>query len=79
MHTYIYIYIYIYYIYIYIGSRINLQTAAVLLFESSSTQLRSNEDEDLEGPEYQNAETTTRAVGIAYCLWLPFSVNRVLD
>ena len=27
----------------------------------------------------QSAQTTTRAVGIAYCLWLPFSVNRVLN
>ena len=37
------------YIYIY---RINLRTAAVSLFESSSAQLRSNED--LEGPECSN-------------------------
>ena len=36
--------------------RINLQTAAVSLFESSSAQLRSNED--LEG-----AQNTIRAVG----------------
>ena len=41
---YIYIYIYIY--------TINLQTAAVSLFESSSVQLRSNEN--LEGPECSN-------------------------
>ena len=27
----------------------------------------------------QSAQTTTRAVGIAYCLWLPFSMNRVLN
>ena len=40
-----YIYIYIY-IYIY---QINLRTAAVSLFESSSAQLRSNED--FEGPD----------------------------
>ena len=26
----------------------------------------------------QSAQTTTRAVGIAYGLWLPFSINRVL-
>ena len=46
-------YIYIIYIYIYIyalyDQTINLQTAAVSLFESSLVQLRSNED--LEGPE----------------------------
>ena len=47
---YIYIYIYIY-IFIYIHT-INLWTAAVSLFESSSAQLRSNED--LEGPERSN-------------------------
>ena len=41
---YIYIYIYIY--------QINLRTAAVSLFESSSAQLRSNED--FEGPECSN-------------------------
>ena len=40
------------YIYIYILYRINLRTAAVSLFESSSAQLRSNED--LEGPECSN-------------------------
>ena len=32
--------------------QINLRTAAVSLFESSSAQLRSNED--LEGPECSN-------------------------
>ena len=49
---YIYIYTYIYiYIYIYIY-QINLRTAAVSLFESSSVQLRSNED--FEGPECSN-------------------------
>ena len=37
------------YIYIY---RINLRTAAFSLFESSSAQLRSNED--LEGPQCSN-------------------------
>ena len=120
------------YIYILIY-RINLRTAAVSLFESSSAQLRSNED--LEGPECSNycwssghsislvatlldqqsaqlnkvkehyigsicgqqlfrslrahqrssdqmkilkdqsAQITARAVGIAYRLWLPFSMN----
>ena len=47
----IYMYVYIYYIYIYAlyDQTINLQTAAVSLFESSLVQLRSNED--LEGPE----------------------------
>ena len=43
---YIYIYIYIYALY---DQTINLQTAAVSLFESSLVQLRSIED--LEGPE----------------------------
>ena len=46
IHKYIYIYIYIY---IY---QINLRTAAVSLFESSSAQLRSNKD--FEGPECSN-------------------------
>ena len=41
---YLYIYIYIY--------QINLWTAAVSLFESSSAQLRSNEG--FEGPECSN-------------------------
>ena len=50
MYIYMCIYIYIYtHTYTY---RINLQTAAVSLFESSSAQLRSNED--LEGPECSN-------------------------
>ena len=40
IHTYIYTYLYIY-IYMY---EINLWTAAVSLFESSSAQLRSIED-----------------------------------
>ena len=44
MHIYICTYIGIY--------RINLRTAAVSLFESSSAQLRSNED--LEGQECSN-------------------------
>ena len=48
IHKYIYICIYIY-IYIY---QINLRTAAVSLFESSSAQLRSNKD--FEGPECSN-------------------------
>ena len=54
IHIYIYIYIYIHiyiYIYIYIFE-INLRTAAVSLFESSSAELRSNED--FEGPECSN-------------------------
>ena len=55
IYIYIYIYVYIYILYIYIHIYIckyiyiNLQTAAVSLFESSLGQLRSNED--LEGPE----------------------------
>ena len=56
MYIYIYIFVYIYiYIYIFIYMyvyRINLRTAAVSLFESSSAHLRSNED--LEGPECSN-------------------------
>ena len=27
----------------------------------------------------QSAQTTTRVVGVAYRLWLPFSINRVLN
>ena len=27
----------------------------------------------------QSAKTTTRVVGLAYRLWLPFSINRVLN
>ena len=52
MYIYIYIHIYMYIhicIHIY---QINLRTAAVSLFESSSAQLRSNED--FEGPECSN-------------------------
>ena len=41
---YVYIYIYIY--------QINLRTAAISLFQSSSAQLTSNEDS--EGPECSN-------------------------
>ena len=56
IYVYVYIYIYIHihtYIYIYIHTfEINLQAAAVSLFESSSKQLRSNED--LEGPGCSN-------------------------
>ena len=60
VYHYIYIYIYIYinvyiyiYIYIYICiTSINLRIAAVSLFESSTVQLRSNED--LQGPECSN-------------------------
>ena len=51
-----YIYIYIYVVYgIYTHTyayKINLQTAAVLLFEMSSAQLRPNDD--LEGLECSN-------------------------
>ena len=65
MHIYIYIYALYIYIYIYLY-QINLRTAAVSLFESSSAK-------------DQSAQTTTRAVGIAYRLWLPFSINRVLN
>ena len=138
----------IYYMYIYIHThththththiyKINLQTIAVSLFESSSVQLRSNED--LEGPECSNycqscercislvatildqqsaqlnkrkehnirsicrqqlcrflrahqyssdqmkilkdqsAQTTARVVSVAYRLWRPFLINRVLN
>ena len=42
-----------------------------MLFESSSEQLRSKED-----PE---KKTTARALSIAYHLWLPFPINRVLN
>ena len=40
------------YVYICVCVYINLRRAAVSLFESSSVQLRSNED--LEGPEFSN-------------------------
>ena len=56
MYIYTYIYIYIYthiYIYIYINIYIYIYICIYIsLFESSSSQLRSNED--LEGPECSN-------------------------
>ena len=61
----IYIYTYIY-IYLYVKSICDLRTAAISLFECSSVWLRSNEDLEV-----------TR-VSMAYHLWLPFSINRVL-
>ena len=137
IYIYVYIYIYIYiYVYMYIYIYINLRTAVSLL-ESSSAQLRSNEDlqrpgcsnycqsswhsillvdtllnqwcaqpitvkkryirsiceqrllrflrihqrssDQMKILKDQSAQTTTRAVGIAYRLWLPFSINRMLN
>ena len=50
--------------------------SAVSLFESSLPQLSLNENFDrLECP----TQTTIRAVDLVYCLWLPFSINRVLN
>ena len=73
IYIYVYIYIYIYtYIYIYIYRSVcNLWAAAVSLFECSLVQIKILKD--------QSAHTTTRAVGVAYHLWLPFSINRVLN
>ena len=51
-----------------------LQTAAVSLFEShqySSDQMKILKD--------QSAQTTARVVSVAYRLWLPFLINRVLN
>ena len=55
---------------------INLRTAAELFhslrdYHRSSDQIKILKD--------QGAQTTTTAVSIAYRLWLPFPVNRVLN
>ena len=70
LHIYIYIQVYIY-IYIYIRSICGQQLfRSVRAHQPSSDQMKILKD--------QCAQTTTRAVGIAYRLWLPFSINRVL-
>ena len=76
MYIYIYIYIYILYIYLYtcmyIGSICGQQLFRSLkAHQRSSDQMRILKD--------LSAQTTTRAVGTAYRLWLPFSINRVLN
>ena len=71
MYIYIYIYIYIH-IYIYIGSICGQQ-----LFRSLRAHQRSSDQMKIS--KEQSAQTTARAVGIAYRLWLPFSINRVLN
>ena len=62
------------YVYFYM---INSWTAAVSLFQSSSTQLRSNEY--VEWPEYQSTKTTARVViyhiHMYVCIILTLSVN----
>ena len=62
------------YVYFY---TINSWTAAVSLFQSSSTQLRSNEY--VEWPEYQSTKTTARVViyhkHMYVCIILTLSVN----
>ena len=71
MYVYIHIYIYIY-IYIYIRSICGQQLFCSLrAHQRSSDQMKILKD--------QSAQTTTRAVDIAYRLWLPFSINRVLN
>ena len=72
MCIYIYIYIYIYiHIHIHIGSICRQQ-----LFRSLRAHQRSSDQMKI--LKDQSVQTTTRAVGIAYHLWLPFSINRVL-
>ena len=39
---------------------------------------QSNSDQ-MKSLKYQSAQTTIRAVGIAYFLWPPFPINRVLN
>ena len=71
-YIYIYIYIYIYvYMYKYIRSICGQQ-----LFRSLRAHQRSSDQMKI--LKDQSAQTTTRAVGIAYRWWLPFSINRVL-
>ena len=65
------IYIYIY-IYIYIRSICGQQ-----LFRSLRAHQRSSDQMKI--LKDQSAQTTTRAVGIAYRLWLPFSIDSVLN
>ena len=58
--------------YIYIGSICGQQLFRSLrAHQCSSDQMKILKD--------QSAQTTTRAVGIAYRLWLPFSINGVLN
>ena len=72
IYIYMYIYIYIYiYIYMYIIRSICGQQLFRSLIKCSSDQMKILKD--------QSAQTTTRAVGIANRLWLPFSINRVLN
>ena len=75
---YIYIYIYInilythIYIYIYIRSICRQQLFRSLrAHQYSSDQMKILKD--------QSAQTTARVVSVAYCLWLPFLINRVLN
>ena len=71
MYIYIYIYICIY-IYIYIQSICREQLFLSLrAHQYSSGQMKFLKD--------QSAQTTARVVSVAYCLWLPFLVNRVLN
>ena len=66
------VYIYIY-IYTYMRSICGQQ-----LFRTLRAHQRSSDQMKIfKGQSAQT--TTTRVVGVAYCLWLPFSVNRVLN
>ena len=47
------------------------------LFRSLRARQRSSDQMKI--LKDQSAQTTTRTVGIAYRLWLPFSINRVLN
>ena len=72
VYMYIYIYIYIYiFIYIYISICGQQPFRSLRAHQRSSDQMKILKD--------QSAQTATRAVGLAYCLWLPFSINRVLN
>ena len=75
MYAYIICIIMYYIIYIIIMYKNNLWVAAASLLKSSSEQLRLNEYLVKE----QSAQTATRAVGMAYCLWMSFSISRVDD
>ena len=73
---YIYIYILYIYVYIYIYAYI-ISICRQQLFRSLRTHQRSSDQMRILND--QSPQTTTRAVGVVYRLWLPFSINRVLN
>ena len=80
IHIYEYIYLYIYIIYIYIYIYMYIYTRSIcrqqLFCSLRAHQYSSDQKKILKD---QIAQTTARVVSIAYHLWLPFFINRVLN